>query len=63
MGFSRALYLKRNAFAWCSCECRESFDGSAGDEGLVAAVNLGQRFLDQGNPKLVAFGLEENETI
>ena len=54
-----ANYLQRNALAGRAGERGEPLDGPAGDEGLVAPVNLGHSLLDQRNPKLIAFRLKE----
>ena len=58
-----ANYLQRNALAGRAGERGEPLDGPAGDEGLVAPVNLGHSLLDQRNPKLIAFRLKESMTI
>ena len=36
----------------------ETLDCPARHEGLVAAVDLGDRLLDQGNPQLIPLGLK-----
>jgi hypothetical protein len=50
--------LKWNAFTGRACERGKTFDGPAGHKSFVAAVQLGHRLLDQGNPQLTSFGLE-----
>ena len=58
-----ASYLQRNALARRAGERGESLDSPAGDEGLVAPVNLGHSLLDQRNPKLIPFCLKESMTL
>ncbi len=50
--------MKGNAFTGRACERGKAFDGPAGHESLVAAVQLGHRLLNQGNPQLTSFGLK-----
>lgn len=53
--------LEWHALAGCTGQGGQALDGTARDQGLVAAVDLGDRLLDQRHPQLFSLRLRARD--